>query len=1017
VQCRVLGPLEFRTGSEWTGVSAPKWRALFAALLAEPGRVVSMNSLVDELWPDYPPSGARKLVSGYVARLRGLIGDPAGRMLVTQAPGYRLMVTRDELDYCQFEDQLVAGRDSLESGDPGRASDVLARALGLWRGSALADVPRGPSAAAEADRLEELRLAGLELRIEASICCGHAVGLVPELRRLIAGNPLRERFWHQLMRVLADSGRRAEALAIYTRACEILAEELGTDPGPDLKELHRRVLAGELASTSQATVGGPSRAVVHSPAIVPRQLPAAPQPFIGRGQDLAHLSAFLGAASGAAGAVLVLAIEGTAGVGKTALAVQWAHQVAAHFPDGQLYANLRGYDTDQPVPATDALAGFLHALGVLRHDIPAEPGERAAHYRSLLADRRVLVVLDNAREVEQVRPLLPGAAGCVAVVTSRDSLAGLVARDGAARHRLDLLGSQDSIQLLGALIGARVDAAPLAAAALATQCARLPLALRVAAELATARPTTTLAQLVAELADQKLRLRLLDAGGDPRTAVQAVFSWSYKHLGAGTAQAFRRLGLHPGPDLDGYAAAALTGSTCADACRVLDQLARAHLIQSAGQGRYGMHDLLRAYAAGLAAQEDEDERQAALTRLLDHYLHTAAIAMDTLFPAERHRRPSISPPATPVPAVSDPATARVWLDTEQPSLIAAAVQAADNGQPRYTTRFSATLFRYLYTNGRYPEAISLHTCARKAAYEIGDRAGETEALIQLGCIERLQGRYEQAIGHLQEALILTRETGDLSARARALGSLGLVEWNQGLYDTAAGHYRKALALHRENGDRTGEIRTLGNLGVIDAMQGRFQQAIDHLQQVLVLSRQCGDQIGEAHALDNLGDAYLDLGCLPEAASHLEQALALHRAAGDRSSEANVLTSMGSVCFRQGHHRAAADNYRKAWELADTIGERACQARALNGLGQVAQDAGDSVRAHTHHADALAIAAQISEKREQARAHEGLASSFWASGDLGQASSHWGQALQVYDNLGAPEADRVRSHLAMARQQR
>ncbi|MGH3937962.1 MAG: helix-turn-helix domain-containing protein [Pseudonocardiaceae bacterium] len=392
------------------------------------------------------------------------------------------------------------------------------------------------------------------------------------------------------------------------------------------------------------------------PAGAPRsvaQLPADVAFFTGRERELAILDRQLatmakstGALGGRSTAVVISAVSGTAGVGKTALALRWCHRVRGEFPDGQLYVNLRGYDPDQPLAATDALAGFLRALGVPGQDVPLQVDERAAVYRSLLDGRRMLVVLDNAATVEQVRPLLPGSPSCLVVITSRDSLAGLVARHGARRLELDLLPLEDAIVLLQVLIGGRVDAESEAAAVLAGQCARLPLG--VVAELVVARPSISLAELVGELADQQRRLKLLDAGGDPRTAVRAVFSWSYQYLSAEVARAFRVIGLHPGPDLDPYAAAALTNTSGDQAQHLLDLLARAHLIAPTSPGRYGMHDLLRAYAIHLATVEDcEQDRRAALTRLFDHYLATAAAAMDTVIPAEQHRRPRIPPPATP----------------------------------------------------------------------------------------------------------------------------------------------------------------------------------------------------------------------------------------------------------------------------------------------------------------------------------------------------------------------------------
>jgi tetratricopeptide (TPR) repeat protein len=614
----------------------------------------------------------------------------------------------------------------------------------------------------------------------------------------------------------------------------------------------------------------------------------------------------------APGAVVISAIGGTAGVGKTALAVHWAHSVTDRFPDGQLYANLRGYDPAQPMSASDALAAFLRSLGVPGQAIPPEEDERAARYRSLLAGKRVLVVLDNAGSAGQVRPLLPGTPGCTVVVTSRDGLAGLVARDGAARLDLDLLPLEDAVALLRALIGTRADAEPVAAVELAEQCCRLPLALRVAAELTASRPAVPLAGLVSELADLQTRLDLLAAGGDPSTQVRAVFSWSYRRLGATDARAFRLLGLHPGPDLDPYAAAALTGSTLPQAHQALDILARAHLIQPASPGRYGMHDLLRGYARELSATVDSGQEQhAALTRLFDHYLHTAAAAMDTLYPAERHRRPRIPRPATPVPPLPDPAAARQWLDGERAALVAAAGHTAAHGWPGHTTRLAATLSRYLHNGGHYPEALTIHSHALGAARRTGDRAAEATVLNQIGNVDNQQGRFQQAATHYRQALALFRETGDRTGEARALGNMGLAETFLGRYEQAARHLKDAVAIDRGLGDHFGEAHALGNLGWLQQRQGRYQEAVGYHQQALDLCREIGDRMSEGYELARLGFIDLQLDRYQNAARHLQQAQALLHEVGDRVDETEVLARLGEVYLGLGRCEQAAGNPRPA----------------------------------------------------------------------------------------------------------
>jgi len=461
------------------------------------------------------------------------------------------------------------------------------------------------------------------------------------------------------VRAIRDLERGATSRP-YRHSITKLAAALGL-VGPDLAEFTRVARQAPRPGTQPPAQpgpapGNPAPAGHRESAPAPRQLPGAAVDFTGRAAELKTLTGLLDNGHHTPGMVVISAIGGTAGVGKTALAVHWAHQVASQFPDGQLYINLRGYDPGQPMPPADALAAFLRALGVPGPDIPTDTSERAARYRSLLAGRRILILLDNAASVEQVRPLLPGSVTCAVVVTSRDTLAGLVARDGARRLDLDLLSPADATVLLTTLIGDRAAADPATTAALAAACARLPLALRIAAELAGTQPGVPLATLVNELTSEHGRLDLLEAGGDPYTAVRAVFSWSYRYLEPATARAFRLLSLHPRPDFDVYAAAALAGTGLGHARRFLDDLARASLVHATAPGRYSQHDLLRGYASELAAGQDgTGQTRAALTRLFDHYLHTASAAMDTVVPTEMLRRPRLPAPDTLIPPVTEPA--------------------------------------------------------------------------------------------------------------------------------------------------------------------------------------------------------------------------------------------------------------------------------------------------------------------------------------------------------------------------
>jgi len=740
---------------------------------------------------------------------------------------------------------------------------------------------------------------------------------------------------------------------------------------------------------------------------VPAQLPADVPGFVGRTDQLGRLSTLLGG-NDRPDTVVISAIAGTAGVGKTALAVHWAHRVLDRFPDGQLYANLRGYDLDQPVTPWDVLARFLTALGVAGPDVPADLDGREARYRTEIAGRRMLIVLDNAATVDQVRPLLPGTGPSMVLVTSRDSLAGLVAVHGARRLDLDLLSPDDALTLLRRLVGPRVDADPDAAAELAAQCAYLPLALRVAAELAVARHSTPLSKLVTELADQQHRLDLLDADGDPRSAVPAVFSWSLRHLPAEAARAFRLLGLHPGPDVDAYAVAALTDTGLPRARRALDRLARAHLVHPTGPGRYGMHDLLRAYATGLTTVEDSDtDRGAASTRLFDYYLATAAAATQRLDLLDAHDRSDLPRPPTHTPDMADPETARRWLDTERPCLVAAAAHCANHGLSSHVVRLSTILYRYL-ESGHYLEALTIHGLAREAARQAGDPTGQAHALFGLGSTDSRLGRHEAATEHLAQALALYRQAGDQIGEARALNNLGVIEDHRGRYQAAADRLEQALALYRQAGYARGEAITLHNLGVAERQLGRYQAAVDRLEQALTVCRQLGFRQNEAMALHNLGLAYERQGHYEAAVEHQEQALALFRQLGYGRGEAWALDGLGSAHTRLDRPDQAAPLHQSALTLFKRSGERSGEARALNGLGEAALAAGRPADALTRHATALTVSPRPDE---QARAHAGLGHAHHTLGDLARARQHYERALMLYADLGSPDADDVRGHLA------
>jgi DNA-binding SARP family transcriptional activator len=1004
----ILGPLLVDDDEGLVGVPGGRQRVLLAALLVHAGHAISAETLAEVVWDGSPPPGAIDTLRTHVMRLRRVLGPRAGGRLVTRYAGYLVEADEDEVDLLRFGRLCRDGSAAVRAGSWLQASRILTEALGLWRGPALADVPSQLLQRDEVPRLEQLRLQALEWRIDADLHLGRHADLIGELHSLAAAHPLQERFGAQLLLALYRGGRQAEALGAYQRIRQVLIQELGTEPGSELRELHQQILTADPA----LAVPEAAAFAVGAMSLIRRQLPGPVPQFTGREKELAALTRLVEQAADAAPAVVISAIGGTAGVGKTALAVHWAHQTANQFPDGQLYVNLRGYDPGQPVSAADALAGFLRALGVPGQNIPAEAEERAARYRSLLAGKQALIVLDNAASVEQVRPLLPGTSGCAVVVTSRDSLAGLVARDGAVRLDLDLLPLPDAVALLRQLIGSRADVEPAAVEDLATQCCQLPLALRVAAELAAARPAARLADLAAELADQQQRLDLLDAGGDPRTAIRAVFSWSYQHLNPAAARAFLLAGLHPGPDLDAYAVAALTASTLGQARRAMDALARAHLVQPAADGRYCMHDLLRAYARELAtAEKSVDEQHTALTRLFDYYRSAAAAAMDSLVPAEAHWRPRISSAAAVLPTMLREADAQAWLDHERANLVAIVAHCAGHDWPRHATDLAATLFRYVMTGSHVPEALTIHGHALRAARQLADPAAEADALNGLGGIAIMRGHFRDAAGHYQAALERRRQCGDRAGQARLLHGLGITEYHQHNHQSAADYYGQAIAVFEDAGDDVGAARSLADLATAEMEMNCYDQASEHLEVALQVLRDARFQHGEAQALERIGELNLRRGQLTQAAVFFEKALTTYRLINSPGGVAAGLANLGEVRLRQGEYEQAIGYLQSALALQREAGYQHGETLTLRSLAEALRGAGQPAAARAELIMALRLAEETGNTYQQAIVHRDLAESHRFAGEDEQARHHWRRALDLYTQLGSPEADLIRSQLS------
>jgi DNA-binding SARP family transcriptional activator len=908
----VLGPVRAWRDKTELALGQPQQRAVLAALLVREGAQVTLEELIDGVWGDAAPATAAPVIRSYVYQLRQVLGRDGPSRIRSAGGGYSLE-PGPQLDLARFARLAAQARQARGNGDPAGAAACLAEGLGLWAGTALAGIP-GPYAAAQRTRLSELRLTVQEERLACAVDLGSYHQAAAELSALVAGHPLRERLRELQMHALYGAGRQAEALEAFRQASRLLRDELGIDPGPGLRTMHQRILSNDPALLQPAP--SPSSPPVATPAALPAQLPADIAHFTGRDAQLSALTAL---AADADSAVVITAIGGTAGIGKTALAVHWAHRQAALFPDGQLYVNLRGFDPAAiPLTPETAIRGFLDALGVQPERIPASPDAQAALYRSLLAGRRMLVVLDNARDPAQVRPLLPGSPGCLVLVTSRSQLTGLAARDGARSLTLDLLTPREARDLLARRLGAgRTAEEPEAVEELIGLCARLPLALNITAARAAARPAFPLTVFAAQLRQARDRLTLLDTG-DVTADVRAVFSWSYRALSPAAARTFRLLGIHPGPDATAPATASLTAVSRDQAAAALDELASAHLLTEHSPGRYDFHDLLRAYAADQARTHDTaTEQHQALHRVLDHYLHTAYAADRLLHPA-RTDMITLAPPrpgAAPE-ELADHQQAWQWLTAEHPVLLTAITQAAARGFDLHACQLPWTLVTFTDRRGNWHDSLAAQAVSLAAAQRLGNPADQARAHRVLGAFCGRLGADTDADTHLHRALELYRQIGDQAGQGAAHNNLAAALGRQGRNREALDHARQALELYRAAGHPAGQARALNAVGWCCSLLGDHQQALTHCQQALALYRELDNQAGQAETLDSLGRAHQYLGHHRQAIECYRQALDLRRTIGHPYKEATTLTRLGDT-----HHAAGDDGAaRDTWEQAQAIFE-------------------------------------------------------------------------------------------------
>jgi DNA-binding SARP family transcriptional activator/tetratricopeptide (TPR) repeat protein len=933
IRVTALGSLAAYSGSAEIEIP-PTGRALLGLLAVQSHQVVGHDEIVDVLWGDHPPRTCRSLIHVYVRQLRGLLEPQRARRAPAQtialAPGgYRLELGVDQLDVATFDHLVGRAGAAHGAGDLDQAEVLLARALRLWRGPVLADgggwVRTHPAVVA----LGQRRLAATLAYADAALERGRADEVLVALRAVAPDEPLHEGLHSRLMLALAGTGEQAAALQVYLTMRARLAEDLGIEPGPELAEAYLRVLRQQQGRPGAAAGGPAGTGPAETP--VPAQLPATVADFTGREEHLGALAAALEEANGRS--TVIAAIVGTAGVGKTALAVHWAHQVRDRYADGQLYVNLRGYANGPPLRPIEALARFLHALGIPSEAVPVELHEASALFRSLVADKRMLILLDNANHPDQVRPLLPGGSGCHVVITSRDRLAGLVARDGARPLSLDVLTPNESHVLLGRLIGVgRVLGELTATADLAELCAWLPLALRIAAANIASQPRHTVTTYTNQLREGN-RLAALVVAGDEETAVRAAFDLSYTALPAPAQRLFRLLGLAPGPDVTAEAAAALADIDVTEAARMVDQLASANLLDQHVPGRYGLHDLMRLYAVERATAEETDGARAdARARLFDLYLQRVHAGARRLYDGPLR----LALPPSPRGGVEfrDDASASAWLDAERGNLMAAIAHAHSEGPPEFAWLLADGLRGYFLLRMYTVDWLAAARAGLEAAEAAGDLRGQAASLVSLGVLHARMSRHLDANVHLYGALDLARRAGWLQAVAVSLSNIGAVYVELGRLAEAAEPLRESIETAREIGLTYTAAAALSNRGYVNLHLGRLAEAMADFNESVSTLETAGLRDGRGQVRGNLGETCHMLGHLEMALEHITASLAAHRSSGNRASESVTLRVMSRVLADAGRLGEALAVAERAVTTAAEAGHTRNEALAHCALGAV-----------------------------------------------------------------------------------
>ncbi|MBT2525290.1 tetratricopeptide repeat protein [Streptomyces sp. ISL-99] len=956
VRFTVLGPVRAWRGGESLNTGSPQQRALLAALLLRDGRTATASELIDAIWGEEPPSQALAAVRTYASRLRKAL-NPG--VLVSESGGYAIRAGADTLDLTVAQDLAAHAEKARASGDRCQARTLINEALGLWDGEPLASVP-GPYAENQRTRLEEWRLQLTETRLDLDLEVGCHAEAIAELTALTAAHPLRERLRELLMLALYRSGRQAEALAVYADTRRLLADELGVDPRPELSHLQQRILEAD-ADLARPVEPAPSAA----PAVVrPAQLPATVPDFTGRASFVRELGDRLATAE--AGVMAVSALAGIGGVGKTTLAVHVAHAARSHFPDGQLYVDLQGAGSRAAEPET-VLGAFLRALGTPDTAIPDTLDERAALYRSTLDGRRILVLLDNARDASQIRPLLPGTTGCAALVTSRARMVDLA---GAHLVDLDVMSPEEALQFFTKIVGAeRVGSEREAALDVVGACGFLPLAIRIAASRLAARRTWTVSVLAAKLADERRRLDELQAGD---LAVKATFELGYGQLEPQQARAFRLLGLADGPDISLAAAAAVLNQPVQDTEDLLESLVDASLLESAAPGRYRYHDLVRLYARACAERDEQPpvERERALSRLLDFYLATAAAVYALERPGDR-LVDHLEPARYPGLRFTDRHDAQDWLYAEADALLACVRQSSGPDSLRRAIDLLWAVHDLAESGANSKQYEATAITMRDAARECGDTRAEGRGLMSLANVHQVAGRFDQADREAEEAMRFAEASQDLLPMCWARNARGIIAIYQNRHADGEGHLTRAIEDFRADGNRPGEASALCNLSRVRLAMGRTASAVTLAQQGITIYDDMGHSLRGANGRYALGLALTQSRQLDAAAESLREALDIFRDSRQRLWEGMTLFRLAEVDLADRRPALAASKAEQALTVLRGIGGEWRRGNVLTVLG------------HALH----------------------------GIGQLGRAQVCWREAVAIYEEMGSAEANEVRALLA------